>query len=345
MRNASLPFLSLIFTVLLLSGCSDEPRMVSTSFYYWKTHFDLSEREKSYINSLGVKKLYLRFFDVDWNAGKKTAVPIASIDLRREKLAGYEVVPTVFITNRTMTQIPYDDVPLLAERIVHRIFQIADSLPFQEIQLDCDWSENSRDNYFRLLDQIKAQIGGKQIEISSTIRLHQVKYFQITGVPPVDKGMLMFYNISDVRDMTTQNSILDLELAESYLNEFETYPLKLDFALPLFSWGVVMRNDKTVNLINNLRANQLEDGQKFRFLDPKVVKVLKSTYINGFYLYKGDFIRLEDVDIDKLHQSAELLSELNQDKDIQICFYHLDSHTIEKYSHQDLKQIRETFKE
>ncbi|MCB0844187.1 MAG: hypothetical protein KDE26_13115 [Bacteroidetes bacterium] len=344
MRNASLYFLSLIFAVLLLFGCSGEKRKVSTSFYYWKTHFELTDREEAYINSLETKKLYLRFFDVDWNFNKNIAVPIASIDLGREQLSEYEIVPTVFITNRTMVQIPYDDVPLLAARIVNRIFQIADSLPIKEIQLDCDWSETSRDNYFRLLDQIKAQIGEKKIQISSTIRLHQVKYFMITGVPPVDKGMLMFYNIGDVKDITTKNSILDLKLAESYLNEFESYPLKLDFALPLFSWGVVMRNDKTVQLINNLRANQLEDKQKFRFLDPKVIKVLKSTYINGFYLYKGDFIRLEDVKLTDLKESAELLAEIDQENDVTICFYHLDSPTIEKYSHEELMQICETFR-
>ncbi len=75
--------------------------------------------------------------------------------------------------------------------------------------------------------------------LSATIRLHQVKYFETTGVPPVKSGMLMFYNTGDLENPSEENSILNIETAELYLSGLEDYPMQLDIVLPLFSWAVV----------------------------------------------------------------------------------------------------------
>ena len=338
-----LPLLLACFSLLLMNCSSEYGRTIVPSIYHWKTKFDPTEEEKAFLDSLGVQKLYTRFFDVDWSSEKKNAVPLASLKWKNLPDGDYEWVPTVYITNRTLIQLPADQIPQLAQRIAQRIQQIADTLKFQEIQLDCDWSDKSRDNYFQLIERMYDQFEENPIQISATIRLHQVKFAERTGIPPVDRGMLMFYNMGDVTETTTQNSILDLETAENYLINFENYPLALDVALPLFSWGVVFRNDKAIQLLNNLRTQQLSDDERFTFLSDNRVKVRKSTYLNGFYLYKNDVIRVEEVPIEEIEAAAELIAPLLKQDSLCVSFYHLDTPTIQRYKHEQLENIYRLF--
>lgn len=344
MKSDKSQFLSLwLIPVLFLLSCNLNDRKVDPAFYYWKSHFALDTSLQTYLEGLNAGTLYIRFFDVDWNIPKNAPVPISSVSIDTTGLGGREIIPTVYITNRAMANISYEDVPDLSEKILHRIDKIAGKIPFHEIQMDCDWSEKSRDNYFRLLDHLRTKLVARQIKLSATIRLHQIKYYNITGVPPIDRGMLMFYNMGDIRDIAEENSILNLKTAEKYLENFDEYPVHLDIALPVFSWGVVLRNDETIHLINSLRAEQLKDETRFKFLQPQVVKVIKSTYINGYYLYQDDFIRLEGVSMDALEESAEMLAELVEGDSLRVCFYHLDTPTIERYSFEDLEGICKVF--
>ena len=128
----------------------------------------------------------------------------------------------------------------------------------KEIQLDCDWTKTTREKYFNLIEQMKQLTEINKIEITTTIRLHQVKFFNKTGVPPIKRGMLMFYNMSDVSDNRTRNSIYDEGLAKKYLINFDKYPLDLDVVLPAFSWSCWFRNGKLKNLINNIKAKDLD---------------------------------------------------------------------------------------
>ncbi|MEZ4828075.1 MAG: hypothetical protein R3C61_17595 [Bacteroidia bacterium] len=333
----------ILIPVLLFPACGPGDRKVDPSFYYWKTRFKLEDGERAYLDALKAETLYIRFFDVDWNIAKNEPVPIASVVFDTTGIKGKKIIPTIYITNRAMSSIGFEDVPALGDKILHRIDRIAGPVPFHEIQMDCDWTEKSRDNYFRLLDHLRTKLVARHIQLSATIRLHQIKYYNLTGVPPVDRGMLMFYNMGDIRDISEENTILDLETAEKYLENFDEYPTHLDIALPVFAWGVVIRNDETIHLINNLRAEQLKDESKFKFLQPSIVKVVKNTYINGYYLYQDDFIRLEDISIEALEESAEMLAELIESDSVRVCFYHLDTPTLERYSYEDLNGICKVF--
>ncbi len=103
----------------------------------------------------------------------------------------------------------------------------------------------------------------KNIAVSATLRLHQIKYHQKTGVPPVRKGILMFYNMGSPTRMDVQNSMLDLDIAKQYIGNLESYPLPLDVALPLFSWGVLFHHQHFIMLVNNLREQDLLDHKDF----------------------------------------------------------------------------------
>ena len=60
--------------------------------------------------------------------------------------------------------------------------------------------------------------------MSATIRLHQVKYRADTGVPPVDRGMLMAYNLLPPDQAGERSSILDnRELGEGRKDQTSGY--------------------------------------------------------------------------------------------------------------------------
>lgn len=344
------------------SGCRDATTpVISPAFYHWQTHLQLTENERIYLDALGVKKLYVKFFDVDWDEASGQPVPHAQVAFDTARLAGLDIVPAVFITNRTFLNLKMEEVPGLADRISDKIVELASPLtsrsgvgtksggspngePFRiiEVQFDCDWTEQTSAKFFALLRHFKMNM--HSASLSATIRLHQLRFFEKTGVPPVDRGMLMFYNTGNLEAWQTENSILDLKTASQYLPDYKLpganrqYPLPLDLALPLFRWGVLFRDGRLVKLINNLSEEDLKDSLRFTQLAPARFQVKKSTYLQGYYLYEGDRIRLEGVQPEQLEAAAEMLKFVKSDT-AAIAFYHLDTTTIKLFSHGQLEKV------
>jgi hypothetical protein len=339
-----LPNLAIKIAVLLffLTSCTSNKKEITPAFYHWQTNFSLTQSEKDYLHNFSVKKLYVKFFDVDWNGKMQEPLPVAEVILDTTDLEKIEIIPTIFITNRSLKNYPLEKMDLLGRNILEKIFSIKKNV--REIQIDCDWSETTEEKYFQLLRFFKKEIQTKNIQLSATIRLHQIKYFKRTGVPPVDRGMLMFYNVDNVKDYKTKNSILDLEVAKKYFFNFENYPLELDVVLPIFSWGVLYRGGGMMKLINNLRADDMADDLFFLRTDELHFEVIKSTYLHGRYLYEGDIIRLETVPLETLKMSAELLNSKIKNPNVTISFYHLDTTTIKHYPYENLEEVIDLFK-
>jgi hypothetical protein len=206
------------------------------------------------------------------------------------------------------------------------------------LQLDCDWDLETQSKYFRLIQQLKNYL--PQIKtFSATIRLHQVKYFTTTGVPPVDKGVLMFYNMGNVAKASEKNSILNIETAKQYLENFDIYPLQLDVALPLFAWGVHFRDDKILQLINDVSIAHLNNKENFEAIGNNKYRVLKSHYLKGIYIYKNDIIRLENIAADDLKKSMQMLRNAFKDKKFDVIFYHLEDYIVRDFNPKLLKTI------
>lgn len=327
---------------LLLSACSPPTPPPTRAFYHWQTALELTTEEVSFLTQLEVEKLYVKFFDVDWEESLGEPVPLAQVAIQPAEVKGLEIIPTVFITNQTMRQLPLEEVSSLAQRICDKIFELAEPLPdntIGEIQIDCDWSGQSRVVYFRLLEAIKTLLKPRDITLSATIRLHQVKYSKQTGIPPVDRGMLMFYNVGQVEDWREQNSILNLPTARAYLGNLRQYPLELDLVLPVFAWGVLFRQGKMIKLINNLRPADLADTSRFHETEANRFEVIKSTYLNGYYLYRGDLIRTEAIPVDLLQETITVMKEELPSVKRTLAFYHLDTTTIKHYVYEDLEAL------
>lgn len=344
-------YLSIIVLLLLVLSCSSKKKKVDISFYHWKSSLDLKKVEIEYLNDLKVKKLYVRFFDVDWNPNIKEAVPIGHVSLNSiGNLDSLQVVPTIFITNRTLLNISDKKIPELAQNIITKILRQAKKLEkvkIVEIQLDCDWTDKTKHKFFQLIENVKNDLSENKklkIPLSATIRLHQIKYFKRTGVPPVNRGMLMFYNMGNIDGSNTNNSILDLKIAESYLKKADNYPLPLDIALPIYSWAVLERRGRVINLLNNIRPKDLAQNKNMKKLKSKQYKVKKSHYFQGIYLYKNDKLRVEDISQEDLEKSAELLKNISNQDTLTVTYYHLDKSNLEEYGKGNLEKINDILK-
>lgn len=286
--------LVLTFT-LFTSSCQPKPQ-VQRAFYHWQTNLSLNPAEQKSLQNLQVSRLYAKFFDVDWDEAQGQIVPLASIQIDTAGLKKLELVPVIYITNRTWGHVESEaQVETLAQKIIAKIDALAqplDNPSLSEIQIDCDWTASSRRGYFAFLEKLGEKLAQRKCRVSATIRLHQYKYPQRTGIPPVASGTLMLYNVGDLESWEEENSIFSQSAVEAYA-PFPKYPLPLDVVLPAFSWGVLFREGEMIRLLNELRVEDLRGDARFEQIAPQRFRVQKSTYLKGHYLYQGDLLRIE----------------------------------------------------
>ncbi len=315
MKNA----LCFIVVFLLMVSCSKKPPHRYT-FYYWKTRLALDDTEKGALQKATLPYLYTRFFDVDKINGKFQPMGVITID--KSFITGKQIVPTVFMTNRTLLNITDQETKFLAESIYALIQKKSSEYHLKttnEIQIDCDWTAGTRDDYFKFLKELK-KISGKTV--TCTLRLHQVKDKNLMGIPPVDKVYLMCYSTSSPLENSDRNSILDVNTLKSYLSKIEDYPIKtIEVALPIYSWGIVTNHLGKHRLINALSVKDLQNPN-FRKVSDTEAEVLKDGFYFGHYLNKGFRIRVEEISDDQLQAVIDFLQKKIQPFDI--IYYQLD---------------------
>lgn len=346
------PFFSglsiLILALAALSGCDPQRESkVEFSFYHWKSSLSEDSLTTAYLDTLRVRKLYVRFFDVHWDQHHQRPYPESVLhlsDTSAQPYSSLEIIPTVYITNESMKHISKQGIEDLAQHLKGQIRHIHDevfgvgSTPLNEIQLDCDWTATTRENFFALIDALRYRM--PETRLSCTIRLHQFKYPEKTGIPPVDQGSLMCYNMGDLGDVDEPNSILNLDKSKQYLLPDTDYPIPLTVALALFSWGVQYRSDKPVQLINNVGRATLREHEKFSEVSDNHFEVLESTFLRGTYVYAGDVIRTEQVTLDDLQALMQLIRESLTEQPSEIIFYHLDTDILAQYPVRELEALR-----
>ena len=175
------------------------------------------------------------------------------------------VVPVVYLTNQTLKFLEPRYLEDFAQKIGNKIETIHQSWVRQpignnEIQLDCDWTLSTKEKYFTLLTILRK----KYPRLSVTIRLHQIKFAEKTGIPPVDRGMLMCYNMSDWKNEKTHNSIFTPDVLSQYIGELSDYPLPLDMVMPAFHWTIGYRGHQFQYFLNAISA---QDFQKISLFE------------------------------------------------------------------------------
>jgi len=353
----------LFIGLVLFSACSQtNTRTALPAFYYWKTTLALLPSERAYLDSLSCKKVYVKVLDIGRDQGTGKIVPLSRLNLTDTTgLTGLRLVPTVFITNEVFKGISEEELEELVKRLnsapdpkgegiaAPRSFRGGVETGEAELQFDCDWTPSTRAVYFSFLQKIKKQLPSG-IHLSATIRLHQYKFPKTTGVPPVERGMLMFYNTGDIDDLGEVNSIFQPEAARKYLKGTPAhYPLPLDLALPLFSWTLVFRDEALWKIIPEFPHDDLRDTTRFEPLTKGTMpfssshwKVRKGTFVSGHYLRLGDLLRRESISPELLLQAAQLAADMDLADDATVAFFHLDSAIIRRYPVQLIDSVWQT---
>ncbi len=309
--------------------------------YYWRTTFNVSDQEQTFLTRHKVQRLYLHLFDVEVtqrNFWENTAPqPVATIlfkdddNLQSTMSCVKECIPTIFITLDALKMMSGQETDY-AQKITQRILNMCSYHGFahkvHEVQIDYDWTPNTEYSYFKMLDQIRSMLHERNIQLSATIRLHQLR----TDVPPVDKGVLMVYNTCSIRQPETTNSILSCDNAAPYLRYFR-YSLPLDYAFPTFGWGVWFRDNKFMAI---LHCTNYLDPFLFKQIDGTHYQVVTNCEIEGHLLKRGDIIRLETSDMATIEQVKQLLPF---DKGQTIILYHLDENNLKNYSDNEIETL------
>jgi hypothetical protein len=330
---------------LLFFSCNKEHKIknVEKAFYYWKSNnWNIAQAEDTVLTKQNIKKLYIKFFEVDQSDAMGN-FPIAKTELHYYKQDSLNIVPTVYIKNSVFIKTTKGSLDTLADNINFLIDKYSKekfgSQPSpKEYQMDCDWTIKTKDNYFYFLKKLK-EISKKQI--SCTLRLYPYKYPNKMGIPPVDKVMLMCYNLLNPLQNHSKNSILDLNELESYLNVDTNYPKHLDIALPIYSWMQVYKNEQFSNVIytNNQKAKTI-----LKEIKPLWYSVTKDTVINETYLRIGDKVKFEEIDTKKIKQTIQLLKQhINFDDNTTVSLFHLDEQQLSNYSNEELSSFYSDF--
>lgn len=327
----------ILFFIILLTACQQK-REVNISFYYWRTVYKQNKVENQYLNQFQSKKIYMRIMDVDLDLNQR-AVPIAPVSFTDSIPKNLEIVPVVFIVNDILKTQSDAQIEQLAYNILAyvkaKVLQSGQK-DYEELQIDCDWTQTTRTKYFELLQKLKQH--NKTRILSSTLRLHQLKNQEKSGIPPVDKVLLMCYNMGNLRQYGKQNSILDVTELQKYAGKnLGFYPMDIDIALPLFSWSVVFRNQQYAGISKRIRFADLKNTSMFGLRSDGLYQA--KTDLPEFGLLKNDMVRFEDSKVENIKKSAEYLSSFLSKKPINLIYYHLDENLLKNYEINQLEEI------
>jgi hypothetical protein len=333
--------LPIFLSLSLLIACQSEsrrvPENVNKGVYFWKTEFKTSAAEKRFLVTHQISKIYCRFFDIDYNFQLRQAVPNAPI-VFKEAAPRLSIVPVVFITNRVFEHLTPPQIDSLAGHLMSLVKGIAkqNKFAFSEIQLDCDWTLNTKNAYFRLLQKLK----NPELKITATIRLHQIKYAEKTGIPPVSGGTLMLYNTGNWQKAETKNSLFDPATIFGYTQSLEKYPLRLDVALPIYQQILVYRNTLFYSFLKNQTLPSLLQTRAFGYSSEKKLLIChKNIFLDGISFRIGDVLRLENADFDALQTVKSKVFDKLQQKETTILLFHLDEKSISHYSPKQMARL------
>lgn len=333
-------FIFVIISFLIaisFSSCNhkESTETSTNAVYFWKSWVNLSDAEQNFLTENNVDKVYLRFFDIrnDFRFGP---VPDAEVRTYQSDFPnGTEIVPCVFITLEAI-----EDMSGREKEFAMKIFDRIDAkckngnLSFNEIQLDCDWTESTRNTFFTLCKELKALTSAHDKNLSATIRLHQLSQ----PSPDVDKGVLMVYNVGELKNPKETNSILRSDIVKKYLDGASKYRILLDVAYPVFSWGVVF-NSTEFNRLTKIDANPDSIPELTRLHDN--IFSLQSNISEVVNMDYRQTVRYEMASFEELMKTKQLVEDYLGYKPQNTILYHLDENQLSKYTPAQIKKIYE----
>jgi hypothetical protein len=343
-KNWALTIVIIITSLILFNACiNTESKKINRAFYFWKSTFEISKTEQKILQEHHINTLYVKYFDVMWNAKQNKAVPVAKVRFKDAVPSKIKIVPVVFITNNALLKTQNDSIIKMANHIAALIqsYQPIIKNRISEIQIDCDWTLSTKEKYFKLLQALKSHFSS-EVQLSATIRLHQIKYAATTGIPPVNKGMLMYYNMGNINS-TTSNSIFNETDAAKYAPYIKQYPLALDAALPAFSWLKVFRKQKMHELLNQITFDELLATSQFKKVNENTLKALQTGHYKDYYFLTNDIVISENCEPKLSYAAAKQLHNYFNQPTFTLALFQLNQNNLSNYDAQDFENIFTSF--
>ena len=297
-----------LLSIGLTLSCSKPKPMPTTmrSVYYWSTTLNMDSVKTAFMRNYDISRMYIRYFDVVADQSGR-AVPNATLKFATDVPQGIDIVPTVFVMPECLRQ----DRSRLASLIVKRVVQMNetnDVYNVKEIQIDCDWTQSTRQLYAEFMQAMMRECHSRHLKLSSTIRLHQ----RAQTPPPADRGVLMTYNTGDATDIRCHKPILDMHDAAPYLPRLNDYKLKLSTAYPIFTWRILFRGGRFVGFIHN-------DGE--------------------YPILPSDSIALRQPSAADIIEAVNVIGSRRPDANNEIILFDLNNHNINRLKHKDYEKI------
>lgn len=326
------------------------------SIYWWKTTFDPDSAEWAFIAEHHIERMYVRYFDVVYDPANRpeSIVPNATLEFKQEFPDSLEIIPTIFITNEAMASWPkerssdynwyytpqFKTSNYYIEQLIYRIKAMNQRnhvRNVKEIQVDCDWSESTRETFFAFCDSLRTRLHDEGIALSSTIRLHQLRQ----AAPPVDRGVLMCYNTGALRTLSTQNSILHSKDVYSHLRfaNLRKFGIPMDVAYPTFGWSVMYSPDS--KFLGLVRTTDLSDTETFRLRSDGLCEILRECTAGHALLQPGNLLRLEMSEMSTLREVKAQIDLRRDTSEVgySTILYHLDSRNLSNYSPDEIEYL------
>ncbi len=334
-------YLVAVIVLIFSVSCKHNTIKPDRAFYYWRNGFSLSNKDVAYLKDGGVTKLYLHFFDVGWNAEYQRVIPVDEIKIDSNADNMFQYIPVVYIANKALEETAFDSIDKLSRHINAEIKHVAEvhKIIYKELQFDCDWTDGTQKKYFKILSYFHKELKKSGIILSSTIRLHQVKYAEKTGIPPVDRGMLMFYNMGKINAIAGYNSIYNERDANNYASYVKTYALPLDVALPVFGWAVCIHDGKVTGLIEKAVDADFADTALFMSGGKGIFVSRKAFFLHGRYFMKSDSVKMERISPDICEDAAANINKYLTNEKRTVSLFDYDSLYLSTYEKKDLEKI------
>ncbi len=296
---------------LLLTACSaDKPDKTLRSAYYWSTTWQMDSSKSDFIHRHHIERLYVRYFDVVRDEGGEI-MPNATIQFDAPPSKDLAIIPVVYIINDCFKASSSKQCQDLADKILSRILQMNEANDIKgvkEIQMDCDWTASTQDAYFNFLKTLRTKAKAKQLQLSATIRLHQLSMTS----PPVDRGILMMYNTGDAKQLKCQKPILDMKDVAPYIQHLGSYSLPLSAAYPLFRWRILFRDNKFVGIMHT-------DDE--------------------FPVLPDDSIVVRQPEMSDILEAIKGINHQNRDINNEVILFDLNTDNIKRFNSEDYEKI------
>lgn len=291
---------------------------------FWVTSDNLKLRtaEENALAANGGRALHLHLMDIVWDDDKQFAFPALQLTIEKPLPEDLSVVPVIGIDNEVFEQLDAEKAGVLADMIADRIidrFTENSGLrnPLKSILLDCDWTTSSKGSYFAFVD---ALTGSFQCPVEVTLRLHQMKYSEQMGVPPVKRVMLLFDKLCGKDGNSCVDPLGEADSAADYLSSSADYPLPTDIGISIGTNAMLKGPSGSSTFIPEVDRERLSDTLLYEKLSPSEYRVLEDGFLNNVPIAKGDLLVIQKIQMPELKNALKVLGKKLRKEKRTVCF-------------------------